>query len=480
MTRPSQNRSDPGRSLLKTPQNPALKTPTETQRQTFCRPNRQVAQAVFGVARWRPDGVLIIGMSEHVKDGTSNLSVGERPVLCYIIPSTRLKFLLHCLRGIMRCIVNLFLICFQAVFLAPGSATAQTFSAVPIAVPKLLKVEFHAGETVRYTFSQKMNLATRVDPSVPNDRFASLKPRQYEVRGEIVATFASTPAREPLRGSVQFQGLTIKDWVSAESVADLESRLHQLEAAPATLTTAADGNLELADIPAQLRQDRYVLDVEDLHSVAQAVLISRITTEPLAVGQERESTDFPVPGLVKPGLNMTVITEYLADVPIAHHPNAEVRLSMHVPNQSHPVPSGSDTSATFERLYAAGNWTYLLDLDGRQISFLHKAVRTETGYSVESADSNEEIRIPKNLFTVEKQYEVTARRVAASAPPEREADLTAFEKSLAAPRRAAANGSAAPAAPSGDVSLGDVARRLRRENQAPPQDQAEPDSPDKK
>jgi hypothetical protein len=183
--------------------------------------------------------------------------------------------------------------------------------------------------------------------------------------------------------------------------------------------------------------------------------------------------------MVKPGINMTILTEYLTDVPIAGHPSAEVRLSMHVPNQSRPVSSPSDSSKMFERLYGAGVWTYLLDLDAHQISFLHKTIRTETGYSIESADSNEPVRIPKNLFTVDKEYEATVRRVAASASPEREADLTAFEKSLQAPTRAASEGSAAaaPASPGGEISLGDIARRLRAERAAQGSPQAETTPP---
>jgi hypothetical protein len=177
--------------------------------------------------------------------------------------------------------------------------------------------------------------------------------------------------------------------------------------------------------------------------------------------------------MVKPGINMTVLTDYITDVPIAGHPSAEVRLSMTVPNQSHPVSIQPSTSKMFERLYGAGGWTYLLDLDAHQVSLLHKTIRNETGYSVESSDSNAPVRIPTNVFTVDKEYEATARRVAASASPEREADLAAFEKSLQAPPHAAAEGSGATAtvSPGGESSLGEIARRLRAERaaQGPPQ-----------
>jgi hypothetical protein len=375
----------------------------------------------------------------------------------------------------MKRAATAFLIFASAVFLQPGAGIAQTFGSASIAAPVMLTAEYHSGETVRYTFSQKMMLTTRVDPSVPSDQMASLTPRQYDIEGELVATFATTAPGEPLHGTVQFRGLSVKNWVSSAKVADLEASLRQLESASIALSTAADGNLKLAEMTARAPDNRFVLDVEDLYSLAQAVLISRIASEPLAAGQERESTDFPVPGLVRPGLNMTVRTEYVSNVAIANHPNAEIRLSMHVPNQSRPVASQANVSNTFERLYAIGDWTYLVDLGAHQISFLHKKVRTETGYSVESADSNEEIRIPRNLFTLEKQYEVTARRIEANAPPQREADLAAFEKSLAAPRRV--EGSGTPASPGGEVPLGDVARRLRSEHGTPSQGQTETTPP---
>jgi hypothetical protein len=116
---------------------------------------------------------------------------------------------------------------------------------------------------------------------------------------------------------------------------------------------------------------------------------------------------------------------------------------------------------------------YMFDLDAHQISFLHKTIRTDTGYSIESADSNVAVRIPTNLFTVDKEYEVTARRVLVSESPEREADLAAFEKSLAAPSRAPTDesGATTTTSPGGELSLGDVARRLRAEQaaQTPPQ-----------
>ena len=343
---------------------------------------------------------------------------------------------------------------------SPGMAATAT--------PVLLGVEYHPGETVRYTFSLRMNLTTRVEPSVSSDVLLRFTPRKYTVEGGIVATFAPAQPGEPLHGTVQFQGLTVKDWASTANVADLEARLRLLESAPITVSTAADGNLALSEMPSHPLQDRYVLDVEDLNSIAQALLISRISSQPLAPGQQIESADFPIPGMVKPGIKLTVVTDYVTDIPLARHPSAELRLTMNVPNQSHSVPSDSDTSRTSERFFAAGVWTYLLDLDAHQISFLHKTIRTETGYSAESGDSNVEIRIPKNLFTVDKEYEVMARRVAASASPEFDADLTTFEKSLPSALGTASTGSAAtPAAsPGGGASLGDIARRLRAERTA--------------
>ena len=289
----------------------------------------------------------------------------------------------------MHRLLTFALICLSACMVRAAAYGAQSLNPDALPTPVPLRVEFHSGEVAHYTFAQAMNLTTRVDPSVPGDRVASFMPRRYEVTGEIVATFASPASGEPLRGTVEFRDLTVKNWIASAPASDLQVRLRALEAAPIVLTMAAGGNLTLADLPAQLRADRYVLDVEDLYSLAQAVLISRLAGEPLAPGQQRESTDFPIPGLVKPGMNMTVRTEYLTNVSVASQPNAEVRLSMLVPNQSHPVSPESSATSTFERFYAVGDWTYLLDLRARQITFLHKTIRTETGYSVESADSNE-------------------------------------------------------------------------------------------
>lgn len=363
------------------------------------------------------------------------------------------------------------LVFFSALVIAPRASIAQSPSPVSTTAPVLLGAEFHPGETVRYTFSQKMNLTSRVD-----SRFATAKPsftpRQYQVEGEIVATFAPTQPGEPLRGTVQFQGLTVKNWVSSAKLADLEARLRQLEAALQTLTTAADGNFELSKMPADPINDPHVIDVVDLDSLARDVLTSRISSEPLAPGQRRESADFPIHGMVHSGIKVTTLTEYITDVPIARHPSAEVRLSVNVPTQFQTVPSEEKTSKLFAQVHGAEVLTYLLDLDAHQIIFLHNTGRSEADFSIESTDTDASVRIPVKVMTLSMEDEQTARRVAASAPPEREADLAAFEKSLAAPPRAAseAAGATATVSPGGEVSLGDLAQRLRAERaaQGPP------------
>lgn len=369
----------------------------------------------------------------------------------------------------------------RAIFLmfmaAPAMAQRSTIATPSVTItpaPISLAAEFHPGETVHYTFSLKTNLTSRVGPNVSPDQVLSFTPRQYQVEGEIVATFAATQPGEPLHGTVQFQGLTVKNWVSTAKVGDLEAHLHQLEATPSALTTAANGTLELGEMAASTLNSLYGLDAEDLHSIAQALLISRISNDPLAPGQQRTSADFPLPGMIKPGIKMTVLTEYITDVPIAGHPSAEVRLSMNIPTQFQTVPSEVKTTKLFEQLQGSGDWTYLLDLDAHQISFLHKTIRSETSYNAESADNNETVRIPANLFTINKQYEVTARRVATSARPEREADLATFERSLAAPSPTAAEGAGttAAASPGAEGSLGDIARRLRAERAAQSSPQA--------
>ena len=373
----------------------------------------------------------------------------------------------------MKTIRTYLLVFLSALAMAPGASLAQSSGTVPTTAPISLGVEFHPGETLRYTFSLKMNLTAQVDPSFPKDKVASLNPRQYELEGEIDTTFASTQPGEPLRANVRFQGLQVKNWVSSAQVGELEERLHRLEATPTVLAATADGNFEPTQMPAFPPQDPYLLDIEDVDSVAQALLIPRIATQPLAPGQHSESAHFPIPGMVKPGMKLSVLTEYLANVPIAGRPSAEVRLTMNVPNQSHAVSTQPNVSQMLERWYGAGVWTYLLDLDAHQISFLHKTIRTESGYRVESTDSNATVRIPKNLFTVNAQFQATARRVAEGAPAERDADLAALEKTLPTAPPAATEGAGATGAanPGAGLSLGEVARRLRAERaaQTPPQ-----------
>ena len=369
----------------------------------------------------------------------------------------------------MKCIEMFPLTFSLALIIGSGASSSQSANQASSAGQVALSAEYHPGEGIRYAFSQKMNLTVRVDPRTHANEAPPLTPRQYRVDGEIVATFAVGLPGEPLRGTMQFQGLSVSNWVSTAQVADLEACLHKLESTPLALATGADGNLRLSEVPPHLIQDRYVLDVEDLRSIAQALFISRISSQPLAKGQQRESADFPIPGMIKPGIRMTILTEYVADIPIARRPNAEVRLSMNVPYQARAVSSESNAAEMSERLGANGVWTYLLDLDGHRISFLYKTIQSETGYSLESSDNNEPVRIALPVFTVNKEYAVTARRVVADTPPEREADLAAFEKSLQAPPHSATEGSGATpvANPVPEVSLGDLARRLRAGGAAP-------------
>lgn len=365
------------------------------------------------------------------------------------------------------------LISFMALVMVPGASLAQSSGTAVTTAPVVLRADFHPGETVRYTFLHTMKLTTWLNSRLPSDKAPSLIPRQYQVEGEIVATFAPTQPGEPLRGTVQFQGLTVKDWVSSAKVADWEARLRQLEAAPMTLTTADDSNLELAAGPGDPIHDPFFVDAMALDYLAKSVLTSRISSEPLAPGQRRESTDFPVHGFIKPGAQATTLTEYITDVPIGRHPSAEVRLSVNVPTQSFPMPIELKAAKILGRGLVAGAWTYLLDLDSHQISFLHETSRTESSASVESTDPDDPVRIPVKMFTVNMEDEQTARRVEASASPEREADLAAFERSLQAPSHAASQdaGAIVAASTDGEVSLGDFARRQRaqRAAQGPPQ-----------
>ena len=381
----------------------------------------------------------------------------------------------------MKCAWTFLGLFILALVMDPCAGVAQVVRAVGTADAVALEVNLHPGATLRYTFAMNMKVTNRVDPSIPSNKIVSFTPRQYRVEGEFAATLAATQAGEGLHGTVQFKDLTVKNWVSSADVAGLEERLHLLETASIVLTTKPDGNFALAETSPRPSPDRYVIDAEDLESVAQALLVSRLTRQPMTPGQQLESADFPIPGMVKPGINLTVRTDYVADVPIALHRSAEVQLSMQVPPQLHPVSSLSSATKTTERYFANGTWTYLLDLDAHQISFLQKSIRTETAYSAELADSNDPVRIPRNLFTVDTQFDVTARQVAESPSPQREADLSAFEKSLQSPSPQAATVEAPAASemsPAGETSLGDIARRYRAQRAAqepPPAEAAKPE-----
>lgn len=357
--------------------------------------------------------------------------------------------------------------------ISPAEVSSQTPTPA-----RMLVAEYHPGEAVSYTFSQKMNLTTWFNPRAANAVKLSVTPHQYQVEGKVIATFAPTQPGEPLRATVQFQGLAVKNWVSSANVSDLEARLRELETAPLTLTTAADGDFELSGGPVVPIRDPYFSDVSSLENTARAALISRISNQPLAPGERRESADFPVHGIASAGIKLTTLTEYIADVPVARRPSAEVRLSLKVPDQRVPSPlmtskGGEEAQVQmFFSTHADEVLTFLLDLEARQISFLHKTAREEIRVGAESTDTSQPVRIPVNFATMNVEVEGMVRRISASASGERETDLAAFEKSLEAPPKTALE-AASPTAvgASGEPSLGDLARQLRAQRAAQPQTQ---------
>src|SRR5208283_3006518 len=161
------------------------------------------------------------------------------------------------MQGVRTCL----LIFVTALVMGPRASIAQSSGTADTASPALLRVDFHPGETVRYTFSHKMNLTTWLNPRLSSDKALNLIPRQYQVEGEIELTFAPTASGEPLRGTVQLQGLTVKNWVSSAKVEDWEARLRRVEAAPMAFSTAADGTLELSEGPVDPIKDPYFIDV---------------------------------------------------------------------------------------------------------------------------------------------------------------------------------------------------------------------------
>ena len=359
----------------------------------------------------------------------------------------------------------------------PALAVAQTGTNAPLSVsvdapnPVAMRVAYYPGQTVRYTFSLKVNLTSRVNARAPYESVVGLTPRRYEVSGELVAVFPHAPPAEPLHGTLRFEGLVVKNWASTANVADVEASLRQLETTPAALTARDDGVLQMTGWAVDPVHNHYYFDVVNLHSLALSLLTSRLSNKPLAPEQQSESREASLPGWGRVGVQWTNLTKYITNVPVAGRPNAEVQLTADVPSQTYPLSFPSLASPALERVHGGGDSTYLLDLEAHQISFLHRTFWTEIRCVAEIANSDGSVRLPIELFTVTNTYEATTRRVTANASPEREADLSAFERSLATPASRTPDGSVTPAtAPPSGESLGDIARRLRAERaaQAPP------------
>ena len=374
----------------------------------------------------------------------------------------------------MKCVMGIFLL------ILPAMAVAQTGTNAPPSVPVdapnpvAMKVAYYPGQTVRYAFSLKVNLTSRVQARAPYESVVGFTPRRYEVSGELIATFPPAPPGEALHGTLRFEGLAVKNWASTANVAEVEESLRQLETTSAALAARDDGALQIAGWDLDPLHNHYYLDVVNLHSLAYTLLRSHLSKKPLAPGQQSEWEDLFILAMAKLGIKRTVLAKYVTNVPIAQRSNAEVQLTVNVPNQGYPLSAPSLASKALGRLHGGGVSTYLLDLETHHISFLHGTFWTEIRCVEEITNSDESMRVPLELFTVNNAYEASARRVASNAPPEGEADLSAFEKSLAAPAGGAPDGSVALAsAPPSGESLGDIARRLRAERAAQPPPKAE-------
>src|SRR5208337_1045942 len=155
-----------------------------------------------------------------------------------------------------------------APWMIPVFAFTQALPPAPKPNSVLLKAQYHSGENAHYTFSESVNVTKKVNPDIASDVGSEIVPRQYKVDGEIVASFAPGEPGQPLRATVQFHGLAVKNWVSAAPVSDFEARVKQLEATSLTLTTAADGGFELSGGLTPQAPDPYYVDVKAVENLA--------------------------------------------------------------------------------------------------------------------------------------------------------------------------------------------------------------------
>lgn len=365
----------------------------------------------------------------------------------------------------MKCLARLLpAVLWPSILAAQGVAPPQSHP------PILPKAEFHTGDTARFTFAGTVKIQPNVNPRFANATGPAPHPRQYRLEGAMVATFLGMPAGQLLSGTLRFENLRVKDWASESDVKELESRLRQMESNSWTVSR----ELILTGTRVIPRIDPYTSDLDAFLSLAQLALIPQMGDQPLSPGDRKNTSRTAGPGSITPGAQTNVAIEYVADVPVNGHPCAEFRVTTALPLQQLPSPpewaerlakvgvkplsrASSDTALTY--LYAAESHAFI---------FLRLKSRVKVLIEAESGDANAPVRVPITLVTHNVETAFSAERVAEPASPAREADLAAFEKTLE-PSSASTTGSEVTADnsnTSGEVSLGDLARKTRAQNEA--------------
>lgn len=365
----------------------------------------------------------------------------------------------------MKCMARLL-----PALLCASILTAQTGAPPQSHPPILPKAEFHTGDTARFTFAGTVNIQPNVNPRFANATGPAPHPRQYRLEGAMVATFLGMPTGQVLSGTWRFENLRVKDWVSDSDVKDLETRLQQMESNSWTISR----ELILTGTRVVPRSDPYTSDLDALLSLAQLALIPQMGDQPLSPGDGEDTSRIAGPGSITPGAQTNVAIEYVADVPVNGHPCAEFRVTTALPLQQLPSPpewverlakvgvkplsrASSDTAVTY--LYAAESHAFI---------FLRLQSRVKVLIEAESGDANAPVRVPITLVTHNVETAFSAERVAEPASPAREADLAAFEKTLE-PSSASTTVSEVAVDNSNtsvEISLGDLARKTREQNDA--------------
>lgn len=357
---------------------------------------------------------------------------------------------------------------FLPVMLSISTLCAQT-AVPPQSHPSILpRAEFHTGETARYMFTGTVNVQPSVNPRLANPP-SGLHPRQYRLEGALVANFLGMPSGQVLSGTLRFENLRVRDWLSETNVKELESRLQQMEANSWIISR----EMALAGTRVVPRSDPYTSDLDALLAIAQLTLIPQLGDQPLAPGDRKVISRTALPDAIIPGAPTQVTIEYVADVPVNHCACGEFRLTTAMPLQQLPSPpewAGRLAKAgvvPFSRASSETAATYLYDAESHAFIFLRLVSRVTVRIEAESGDANALVRIPVNLVTHNVGIAFSVQRVFEPPSPARDADLAAFEKhiELSSVSTTGSDPAWINVNPSGEVSLGDLARKTRAQNE---------------